>query len=105
MAPNTMIMESSPNISDYGRWTMEGGYINDTQRDAHPFRVFNARHTPILSIMLGVDKNNSENICPYRTPGFSIVLHTPGDIPSREYLPIPLKEDIRIIIKPTLTRY
>lgn len=97
MAHGMMIVNNQPNVSG---WSLESGYSTKMDDDAYPLRVFDVeKHGLTFSIRLS--KNDLEPICQDIYTGFSIYLHTPGEIMSQNFVQNVLSKGVNIRVKPT----
>lgn len=94
-----MIDDNQPSVSG---WSLESGYTSKMDEDVYPLRVFDVvKHGLAFSILL--PKNNLEPVCQDIYTGFTIYLHTPGEMMSQTSVHNGFSKGVNIRVKPTLT--
>lgn len=102
MAKSMMTITNRPNVTN---WNMETGYNHDVIHDnTYPLLIFNSRSNSALDVGFVLERKDFGNICPNAIPGVKFFVTSPGEvtITSRKHYNIPMEEEIRILIKPTL---
>lgn len=94
-----MIVDNQPNVSD---WSLESGYSNKTDADAYPLRVFDVDKYG-LAFSIRLSKKDLEPVCQDIYAGFSIYLHTPGEVTPQTSVHNLLSKGVNIRIKATQT--
>ena len=94
-----MTDHNHPNVSG---WSLESGYSNRTETDVYPLRVFDVEKNE-LTFSIRLSAKDLEPICQDIFTGFTIYLHTPGEVLSQTSVHNMPPNDVSIRIKPTLT--
>lgn len=88
------------------RWTLDSGYGSDINKNSQPFpqRVHGSgADADHFFVELTLSRQYFENSC-YVSPGFSIVLHTPDEIPqvAKYSILVSTFQSVAISVKPTI---
>lgn len=68
-----MIVKSNPNVS---HWSLENGYSDTSIERGYPIRVFNVKHSAVLTVFLQLFANDVEYRCRGLVPGFRVQVIT-----------------------------
>lgn len=101
MAPEVMIVDNNPNVTN---WSLENGYEGGINDIKYPIRMFNARQSGALVVYLRLYEQDLEYLCRGPIQGFKVILTTPGESlkMSRHSFRVHLSEQADILIRPKL---
>lgn len=87
-----------------GQWSIETGYVNESNIDSYPERVQTAGARAGLFVVLPLDTADMDYICRGPSQGFKIQLHTPGEVPllSQQYFRLSVDQELTVSVKPNM---
>lgn len=92
------------NNQSAGDWTLETGYTKPVTH-AYPRRVFSRRTLSALTVFLQQNKSDINYICAGVEQGFTVMLHTPSEVPSMSngFFTVSHAKDVTVKVKPKIT--
>lgn len=86
------------------RWTLHGGYSNQTRINSYPFRALAAGERNGLTVHLKLLPEDIDYTCNSPVPGFHVIVHTPARYPlaSQGSFLVPINSLVKAEVTPTM---